>query len=264
MPLFFYLNFMTLSDLTLYFSETCSSILRTGTNIHPAMFSYLNYQQLFDDSLADNTLMDRFNIQIVPLIEEFKEECSIVMDDYLTRYFIDTLCIVDCVGYSVSTGRMISTATGFKIPDFIPSVETELVYNHVQTMKSNWDYLLTPWWMRSGHTVYGANETLVMSLPVEVCPVNYINLNRNRFSRSFGESNLKRMERAISIRDRVFDYPIYTPELTTADDRNIKPVTENAVHRHLILKHLVEEVPVGINFHSTVTHEGDVTLTEKK
>ena len=229
--------------------------------VDPKLFSVLTFQDIFDDKYADNNIMERYTAEVLPLVEEYRKNIDFHINQYLLNFINDVHILMDVTGYnantSESTGSFDSMSEISHI-DYIPSLEIEPIWNAVMDLRYKYSY--TPYWLRNGYTLYGNNETVIVKN--SPTPKKFIEINRESFNRSFGDTNLGKLERAVTIKNSTFDYPIYVPALTQYEDRAIPASYEEAVRRHLILKTAMDNKIQGTIFSSKIDKDGNVELID--
>lgn len=254
---------MTIKKIVELQQEWDIKIKEASNKIHPKLLGTLAYEDFFNQDLFNNNLNDKYNDLIRPLVSQAKIESNNACDEYLLNFVNDLALIIPCTGYLTSTGKECHRFKGSFPYDYIPSVEVEPIWEGVNQLR--YDYVYRPFWEANNYTVFGNNESVVITRDYynKSSQLHYMQTNREKFQRSFGETNLQKLERAIKLRETHFDYPIYVPGLSPNDDNAIKGHVEEAVRRHLILKKIMESTDIldtDITFKSIVTIDGDVTL----
>ncbi|AFC21513.1 hypothetical protein GAP32_065 [Cronobacter phage vB_CsaM_GAP32] len=232
-------------------------IISAANHIDPKLLGVLSFQDLFNDKYGDNSLLERYNNEVYPLIHQYKVFMQDKTEKYLLNFINDISCLVDSTGYDSRTGEDTTSFNCFHdIPEtYIPSLEIEFIWHSVMEMR----YIsYKPFWCNHGYTLHGNNETICVSS--YSTPKEFITENRKLFQRSFGDTNLGRLERAVLWKDNIFDYPVYMPALSSYEDRAIPASYEESIRRHLILKHAIEHNIDGIVYNSIIDGDGSITL----
>lgn len=251
---------MNLREIQAMQNQRDEEIRYVANSIDPKLLSLLNFQDVFDDKYMDNNLMVQYNEKLSALIHQANVKIQVETEQYLVDFINDMSTVLPSTGYLTSTGEETHSFLNFdSIPNcYVPSVEIEYVWTAVHELRAKHRYY-SPFWRHSGYTLYGNGETVcVMAAST---PKEFIELNRAQFNRSFGDTNLGKLERAVTMKNDFFDYPIYLPALTQFEDRAIPSSYEEAVRRHLILKNVMENNIEGFNFSSKIDKSGNVELT---
>lgn len=251
---------LNLLEIKIQQQERDEEIRRIANAIDPKLLSFLTYQDLFDDKYLDPELGNQYRLQLYDLIIDNKVQTRLQVEKYLLNFVNDMSSVLECTGYDSSTGESTGMFNTFNsIPSsYIPAYEIEHVWNSVKELAHHDIHI--PFWRRYGYTLYGNGETI--SVMQGVSAIEFINNNRILFQRSYGDTNLAKMERSARFRDTHFDYPIYVPALSSFEERNIPNSYEESIRRHLILKEAMEgTLPEDcIVFTSSIDADGNVIL----
>lgn len=251
---------MNLREIQALQNQRDDEIRYVANSIDPKLMGYLNYQDLFDDKYMDNALMSEYTEKLSTLVHQANLKIQVETEQYLVNFINDMSTVLDNTGYLTSTGEETHSFLNFdSIPEsYVPSVEIESVWTAVHELRHKYKY--SPFWKKHGYTLYGNGETVCV-VPAST-PQEFIQLNRAQFTKSFGDTNLGKMERAARIKETKFDYPIYVPALSPYEERNIPSSYEEAIRRHLILKEAMEGTlsDEHIAYRSIIDAEGNVTL----
>lgn len=249
---------MKIKEYMDYQHSTYTEIMNIGNNIDPKLLGILNYEDLFNDKYRNIQYQEWYYELIQPKVSEFRNNCSMYLHNVLSNIINEASLVLPNTGYLTSTGEE-TTTFDCRIPsDYIPCVELEGIVEGVRALE--YKYQIRPYWNRSPYTLTGNNETITVMTYGGV--IQFIDENRKQFSRSFGETNLGKLERSVHLRNTKFDYDIHIPQLTPSEDRSVSGKYEEAVRRHLILQKLMEDNCTGIMYLSTIDEEGNVTLQE--
>lgn len=236
-----------------------SEIMNIGNNIDPKLLGILNYEDLFNDKYRDNQYQIWFEELIQPSINEFRNNCAIYIQNVLCNTINEASLVLPFTGHLISTGEE-TTRFDCRIPsDYIPCVDLEGIVDGIRNLE--YRYQIRPFWNRNNNYKLSGNNETVNIFPYGSV-INFIDENRKNFSRSFGETNLGKFERAVQLRNTKFDYDIHIPQLTPSEDRQLTDKYEEAVRRHLILQKLMDDECTGNMYTSTIDPEGNVTLQE--
>jgi hypothetical protein len=248
---------MKIKDYINYQDSTYLEIINIANGIDPKILGILTYEDLFNDKYRDQKYEHWYEQLLHPLITEFRNNCSIYLNDVLCNTINEAYLVLPNTGYLFSTGEETTTFNS-RIPnDYIPCVELEGIVEGIRNLEHR--YKLRSYWNRS-YTLTGNNET-VSILPYGSV-LRFIDENRKSFKRSFGETNLGKLERSVQLRGSKFDYNIHIPQLTPSEDRQVTGKYEEAVRRHLILQKLMDDNCTGSKYRSIIDAEGNVTLEE--
>lgn len=239
--------------------ELDEEIRRVSNFIDPKLLGYLTFQDIFDDKYSNDDLKHLYNEQVYPLIHEYRVQVQVKTEKYLVDFINDMEILLPNTGYDYRTGEETQSFANFdSIPDeYVPCVEIEPVWKSVLEFRHEVNHI--PFWKRHSYTLYGNGETV--SVVSAEYPSEFISSNRHSFTKSYGDTNLGKMERSARFKDTHFDYPIYVPALTVYEDRNIPNSYEESVRRHLILKEAMEgTLPDAIVLTSEIDPDGNVKL----
>lgn len=240
--------------------ERDEEIRHVANSIDPKIISFLNYQDLFDDKYMNHDLMSQYTEKLSALVHQANVKIQVETEQYLVNFINDMSTVMENTGYLTSTGEETHSFLNFdSIPaSYVPSVEIEAVWTAVHELRHKYKY--SPFWKKHGYTLYGNGETVCVT--AGSTPQDFIVTNRAQFMKSFGDTNLGKMERAARIRETKFDYPIYVPALTPYEERSIPGSYEEAIRRHLILKEAMESTLTEeyFEFRSIIDPDGNVIL----
>lgn len=249
---------MKIKEFIDYQHSTYTEIMNIGNNIDPKLLGILNYEDLFNDKYRNQQYQVWFEELIQPKITEFHNKRAMYLHNVLCNTINEASLVLPCTGYRTSTGEE-TTTFDCRVPsDYIPCVDLEGVVEGIRSLE--YRYQIRPYWNRNSYTLTGNNETVNIIAYGGV--LNFIDENRKNFSRSFGETNLGKLERAVQLRNTKFDYEIHIPQLSPSEDRQVTGKYEEAVRRHLILQKLMDDECTGSMYTSTLDSEGNVTLQE--
>ncbi|AQW88585.1 hypothetical protein pEaSNUABM50_00058 [Erwinia phage pEa_SNUABM_50] len=238
--------------------RTWDDKIRTIANmIDPKLLSILSYEDIFNDKYKDDTLQEKYTEIVYPLIVEYKKEFKELRDKYLLDYINDMGNVLDSLGYYVDSGEEAGNVLDSITNDFIPCVEIEHVWNYVYN-ELQID-IHRPFWVRSGYSLVGNNE--YVSVESNSSPSKFIEYNRNKFNRSYGEKRIDIFKRSVRQADELFDYDIHIQPLSKFEDDKLPNNYNDAVRRHLILRHALENqnlIEDNAHYISKITEEGEV------
>lgn len=250
---------MKIKEYMNYQHTTYTEIMNIARGIDPKVLGVLSYEDLFDDKYRDQKYQDWYDQLLNPLITDYKNKCAMYLHDVLCNTINEAFLVLPNTGYLTSTGEETTTFDGRIPSDYIPCVDLEGIVEGIRSLQ--YRYQLRPFWNRNSYTVTGNNETITI-IPYGNSILEFIDFNRKQFSRSFGETNLGKLERSVQLRNTKFDYDIHVPQLSMTEDRSITGKYEEAVRRHLILQKLMQDECTGSIYSSTIDVEGNVTLVE--
>lgn len=228
-----------------------------ANEIDPKLIGLLFFDDIFNDQYQDNQLQIQYENKVIPLIRGYKQEFAIASQTYLLDFVNDMALILPNTGYLTSTGEETHEFKFSFDSSYIPCVEIQPVYDAVQNML--YDVNIRPFWNQNNYNLFGNNETVIITSADS--PLSFCTLNRYKFTKTFPESNLQRMERSVRIMD-TFDYPINIVPLTKFEDDRIPGNYETAIRRHAILRKVLETETFEeeTTFKSYFTVNGNLTL----
>lgn len=251
---------LNLREIQAMQNQRDEEIRHVANGIDPKILGFLNFQDIFDDKYMNIDLMTQYIDKLDALIHQANVKIQIETEQYLVNFINDMSTVLDTTGYLTSTGEETHYFSNYNsIPDsYVPSVEIESVWSAVHELRHKYKY--SPFWKKHGYTLYGNGETVCVVSGST--PQDFIQMNRAQFTKSFGDTNLGKMERAARMKETKFDYPIYVPALSPYEERNIPGSYEEAIRRHLILKEAMEGTLSDdhIAYRSIIDAEGNVTL----
>jgi hypothetical protein len=252
---------MNIKEYMSFQDDDYEEIVNIANSIDPKLIGILTYEDLFNDKYRDYKLEEWYHKLVSPKVRMYKEKCKIFLDDVLCDTINNASLVLPSTGYLTNTGEETYQFDG-KIPyDYVPCIDLEGIVHGIQMLEHR--YLIDPFWDRTVYRLSGNNETITI-YPEASSLIRFIDNNRNKFRKSFGESNLGIMERYMRIRESKFDYEICIPQLSPLEDRHLTGKYEEAVRRHLILQKLMEDECTGLSYSSTIDLEGNVTLEEEQ
>jgi hypothetical protein len=237
------------------------NIVSTANEIDPKLIGLLFYEDIFNDHYCNDKFKQLYLDKIHPLFVQYSQEFKLAEVEYIINFINDMSLILPSTGYLSSTGELTYDFKYAIDSDYIPCVEIEPIYEAVTSMI--YDVQVQPFWTKHSYVLFGNNESI--QVVADSTPSGFINANRNKFKRSFGETNIQKMERAVKIKDS-FDYPIIIPALSKFEDTRIPDSYETAVRRHAILKKVMETEGVLVDsssFVSSLDMDGNVSLRDR-
>ena len=245
-------------------NEWWYKITEAAKNIDPKLLGILTYQDLFDDKYCDDSFLHNYNAYVKPLVMDYKAAIITASQNYLLNFINDMSIIFQNTGYDINTGEETHDFDKFtNIPaGYKPSLEIEPVWDAVHNLK--YEYTFKPFWECCNYVLYGNGESVNIS--AYSTPVEFIVKNRAHFKRSFGETNLQKMERMAQIRVSKLDYDVYIPALSKREDDSITGKYEEAIRRHLILKEFMENDELkhsdSLLYSTDIDKKGNINLTD--
>lgn len=250
---------MNIKEYMSFQDDEYQEIVNIAKNIDPKLIGILTYEDLFNDKYRDSKLEEWYHQLVSPKVRMYKEKCKLFLDDVLCDTINNASRVLRCTGYLTSTGEETYEFYNNIPYDYVPCVDLESIVHGIQMLEHR--YHIDPFWNRSVYKLSGNNEIITI-YPEGSSLIRFIDANRARFRKSFGETNLGTMERYMRIRESKFDYEICIPQLSPVEDRHLTGKYEEAVRRHLILQKLMEDECTGTTYVSTIDLEGNVTLEE--
>lgn len=231
---------MNIKEMKQYSRDTTNDILRLAATIHPKLLSVLQFRDIFDDNLMDDSFLERYNTQIVPLVQEYKSTFTEMKEDYLTQYFEDFMECSDFEDYGINlkTGSWVDQPTAWLNDDmdFLPRVEVQAMYEGVYNMYNDRN-TFTPFWQRYGYTMISDHEKATVSCAAS--PSAFIRNCRSMFRQTHRNGIYKVLDSAKLA--HTFEYDIHLEPLSNYDERNISNNTiVTGVHRHAKLRDFFE------------------------
>lgn len=247
---------LSIQDLITHQNTWDDKIRTVARMIDPKLLSILSYEDIFNDKYLDDSLQEKYTEIVYPLIEQYKEEFKELRDQYLLDYINDMGIVLDSLGYYVYSGEEASNKIDSITTDFIPCVEIEHVWNYVH---HELQIDIQPFWSRTEYCLVGNNEHVT----VERCssPSKFIEYNRNKFNRSYGEKRFDVFKRSVLQSEELFDYNIHIRPLSKHDDDRLPNNYNDAVRVHLILRHALENhnlIEDDVYYTSTISKDGEV------
>lgn len=231
---------MNIKEIKQYSRDTINEILKLSASIHPKLISVLQFRDIFDDTLMDDSLRDRYNTQILPLVKEYQNNLRTMKEEYLTQYFEDFMECSDFEDYGINlrTGLWVDQPKAWLEEDveFLPRVEVQAMYDGVRNIHSN-RATFTPFWERYGYTMISDHEKA--SVNAASSPSAFIRGCRSMFRQTHRNGVYKVLDSAKLA--NTFDYEIHLEPLTQYDERNIvNNYIVNGVQRHAKLRDFLE------------------------
>lgn len=247
---------MNIKEIKEYSRDTRIDILRIAESIHPKLLSVIQYKDIYDDSLLDNSLKTRFDEQIKPNVLDYYDELKRLKQDYLTQFFEDFMEVseFDDYGIDISTGSWLynpSAWTTMQV-EFLPRVEIQAMYEGVMDIHSSKN-TFTPFWERNGYTMISDHEKATVF--GRTTPREFIMGCRMMFNQHHRNGIYKVLDSAKLA--NTFDYDLHLEPLTQYDERNIaNNIIVSSVHRHAKLRDFLEStIDKNLQFY-TSTYNG--------
>lgn len=259
---------MKIADIYQFQHDKIKEINAMAKLIHPKLLSKLSYRDLFNDELANDSFQERFNQSVKPIIDSYIDTNTRMCEDYLLEFVHDMGNLFESIGYDLDDGTVLTggdVSRKLFVRNYFPSVEIAHVWDEVMTSLM-YAYRPVPYWSSPTYWVTGSNEKAGVS--PSSSPSEYIRKARGQFGNQYGLKVLEDLERCVDLK-RTLDYNILVEPLTVQEERNIPSNFTDAIHRHLVLKHVLENVQdmdkmEDINWDATITAGGVVTLTNSQ
>ena len=231
---------MNIKEIKQYSRDSINEILRLAASIHPKIISVLQFRDIFDDSLMDDSFLERYKSQILPLVKEYQNTLQSMKEEYLTQYFEDFMECSDFEDYGINlrTGAWIDHPSAWLAEDveFLPRVEVQAMYDGVLSIHSN-RATFTPFWERYGYTMISDQEKANVSSAST--PSAFIRNCRSLFRQSHRNGVYKVLDSAKLA--GTFDYEIHLEPLSQYDERNTaNNIIITGVQRHAKLRDFLE------------------------
>lgn len=247
---------MNLREIKVYSRESRAKINKVAESIHPKLLKILQYNDLYDESLRDNGLIERFNRDVHPLIEEFHSTFKNMKHEYLYNFFDDFLELddYDDIGIDLFSGQYLYKPDSWvSAIDFLPNPACADIYNGVINLHQNYMGRLKPFWEYNSYTITSDTQHAVVSS--NSSPVRFIDNARSQFK----DGHVNAIQRVVECAKMAseFDYPIHYPPLSPYDEKNIHHnVLIRSVERHAKLRDFLESTHVNEegNFYSTLSN----------
>lgn len=232
---------MNIKEMKQYSRDCVSEILSVANSIHPKLLSVIQFRDIYDDSLMNRSLLDRYNSQVLPLVKAYEKEFREMKVQYITQAFEDFMEYSDYDDYGINlkTGAWLDNAkawTDREEVDFMPRVEVQAIYDGVMYLHSN-RASLKPFWEHSRYMMISDDKKATVSS--SSTPDGFIRACRSMFVHSNKNVIYKVLESAKLA--TTFDYDIHLEPLTQYDERNIVNSTIIiGVQRHAKLRDFLE------------------------
>lgn len=252
---------ITIKELVETQDEWCKKITEAAEYIDKKLLDNLVYMDLFNDKYCDDSLLELYNTHVYPIITNYNENFTNLCNEYLLQHINDMSLILENTGYLLDSAEETHSFKNSIPSDYVPCLEIEHVWESVKNLKHNISF--SPFWQKNNYRVFGNNESVIIESSNK--PSTFIVVNRNKFNRSYGETNLEMFERAVNLKNTAFDYEIHIPVLTKSEDNALTGKYEEAVRRHLILRSFMESDNTNddaIVFESKIDKDGNTTLTD--
>lgn len=258
---------MRIKEIYDYQRDYIQELNKAAKQIHPKLLSRLSYKDFFNDEFDDDTLHEKYNTIIAPMVKIYRETVVDMCQTYLLEYIGDMSILFGTIGYNLEDGvELFETDVSENIfsMSYLPSPEIAPVWDEVQS-ELMVAYNPTPFWQVGSYWASGDDEKIYIES--RRLPSAFIRDHREKIGKFYGHGVLENVVRDVAIYNS-FDYPIHVIPLTTAEERACPQNLHDSVQRHLILQYVMENM-VGTDrmnsgaWASKISYDGKVTILEE-
>lgn len=257
---------MRLKDIYAFQDLSIRKINDAAKRIHPKLLSRLSYKDFSNDDFSSDLLKDRYENEVKSLIKSYNTDMKIMCREYLLEFVDDMSIMFGVIGFDLDDGSQLTdehVSNELFSMDYLPSIEIAPVWEniHSNVMVS---YNPVPFWESPPYWVTGDNEKILIES--SKTPAHYIDSNRKKFNHRYGLTLVDRTRRDVEMYN-TFTYPVLVTPLTPSEERSIPDNLHVAVNRHLILKHVMENIEQcnlkPTTHRATISKDGSVSLQDE-
>lgn len=255
---------MRIKEIYDFQRDSIKSINASAAQIHPKLLSRLSYKDFFNNEFMDDTLMERYTSIIEPMVKKYRSDIQQMCEEYLLGFIEDMAQIFGEIGYNLSDGCSLNehdVGRDLFAMDYLPSPEIAPVWDEVHSELMG-AYSPVPFWQTGSYWITGNKEKVYIE--GHRTPKAFIAINSEKFGHHYGLRVMDNVLRDVAVYHS-FEYNIHIEPLTAQEERNVPNNLHEAVQRHSILRHVIEEMGVEniepCAYHSKITHDGKVTLS---
>lgn len=232
---------MNISEIYDFQNDAIRQINAAAHKIHPKLLSRLQYHDFFDAALLDPDLVPKYKAQVLPLIEQYKKDIVVICEEYLLSFAKDMYMLFDRLGYDLDTGEELDLddiCEHLFSRNFMPCIEIQPVWDMVHSSLVS-SYRPMPFWQNYSYVITTPFSRVVIDY--HNVPEKYIENNRKKFSWSGGSDYVELLENNILLK-RNLGYDVNIEPITASEHKQIPKNLQEAVQRHYILKHAMENI----------------------